>query len=100
MIINLKTKEQKEITRQCLEMALDEKFFPNQEFQTLIGFSKKDLEKIILNWKNTNFHDQNIQEIINNIFINLLGYPHGQDKYLEESLGISRDPLEEIFNQI
>lgn len=99
-MITLRTNREKEIALQCLKISLDENFFPDWEFFTLFGLSKKEVSDIVANWEHIDINDDNVQLAINNAFNNLLGYPQGQSKKLESLLGISCEDLKKIFNEI
>jgi len=99
-MITLNTNLEKKVVLQCLKASLDEKIFPDWEFNTLFGLSKKEVANIVANWEHVDISDENIQLAINNAFTNLLGYPHGQEKILESLLGISCEELAKMFDEI
>jgi hypothetical protein len=99
-MIKLNSSHEKDIARKCLKASLDEIFFPDWEFHTLFGLSKKEVAEIVENWDHTDLNSEIAQLAINNAFANLLGYPHGQEKKLEGILGISSDELKKTFQAI
>lgn len=100
IMIRLSAAHEKDVARKCLIVSLDRNFFPDWEFQTLFGLSKKEVAEIVENWDHTDINSEAVQLAVNNAFGNLLGYPHGQEKKLERILGMSRDELKKMFQTI
>jgi hypothetical protein len=63
------------IIRDCLRAAVDGPFFPEWEFQTLIGLERDEVRGVLAKWPGTS--DVEGQTLaVNNVLHTLLGYPH------------------------
>ena len=66
-----------EVVRQCLTAALRGPFFDGEEFHTLFGLERSEVENVLRGWPDPeNPKDQDLA--VTNILNWLLGYPHGQ----------------------
>lgn len=62
--------------KQCLDAAVTGPYFPDWEFDTLMGFSRDEIAAIAAAWPT--FPDPDAQaDAVNNVLNMLLGYPHG-----------------------
>ena len=66
---------------------------PYWEYQTLLGFTVEEVQEISKQWPNIDIADEYVSELISSCFGNLLGYPHGCEKYLDDYFSISREQL-------
>jgi hypothetical protein len=73
--------EELEIIREALLAAVRGPYFPEWEFGTLIGRTRDEVASILASWPATD--DPTSQDVaVNNVLLNLLGYPHGEDAAL------------------
>jgi len=69
------TPDDERTIRDCLRAAVEGPFFPDREFQTLIGLERGEVGAVLAEWPGTNSpEDQDLA--VNNVLNNLLGYPH------------------------
>jgi len=64
-----------EIIRDCLAAAVRGPFFPDWEFQTLMGLERAGVEQVLAAWP-ASISSENQDVAVNNVLNNLLGYPH------------------------
>lgn len=66
-----------EVILQCLVAAADGPFFPDWEFQTLLGFERDEIRRIAQRWPDW---DDEVEQsdVVNNVLNNFLGYPHAR----------------------
>ena len=73
------------IVGQCLRAAAFGPFFPDWEFSALFGVTRAEAQAVAERFPHVDEHDDENRGcddtwlVINNTFVNLLGYPHGQD---------------------
>jgi len=95
------SKELEKVIGECLIASAVGPFFvdkstkdnPYWEYQTLIGFSVEDVQKISNQWPNIDITDEYISELISSCFGNLIGYPHRCEKYWPEYFSVTREQL-------
>jgi hypothetical protein len=71
-----------EIVRQCLSAAVEGPFFPDWEFDTLIGLDRDEVAEVLAAWPGGDADTQDLA--VNNVLNNLLGYPHHQWEILQQ----------------
>ncbi len=64
-----------ETIRQCLAAAVNGPFFPESEFQTLIGLGRDEIAEVVRQWP-AGMETERADLAVNNVLNNLLGYPH------------------------
>lgn len=69
---------------------------PYWEYETLLGFSPEEVQKISKQWPNVDISDEFVSELICSCFANLLGYPHRCEKHWSEYISVSREQLIEF----
>jgi hypothetical protein len=89
---NLSTEEMV-LARRCLSAAADGPFFPEFEFAAIFGCEREEVRDILKSWPNVDDSDALVSMAINNMFVNLLGYPHGMEPQL---LAMAGAPMKEI----
>ena len=72
--------KEKKLIFDCLCASEKEEFFPDWEFQTLFGITRKQLIFVREAWPEVDFHDRDVGTAIIGALNNLVGYPHGQDE--------------------
>ena len=94
-IDDCETNEQK-IIFECLRASVKGPFFDDGEFDTIFGLSREDVQHVIDNWHNDK-SSENVILAINNSMNNLLGYPHGKQRYWRDYISVTSEELSRIF---
>ena len=81
-----------DVVRECLLAAADGPFFPDWEFQTLIGVDRETVRHVHRAWPDQTVAEDDFASAVRGSLNNLLGYPHGCEK--EWGKHISADPEE------
>jgi hypothetical protein len=68
-----------DVVRQGLRACVDGPFFPEWEFQTLLGVDRETVRTVYNAWPDQTIDAQEFGSAIVGCLNNLLGYPHGQD---------------------
>lgn len=77
----------------CLYEAANGEYFPDWEFETLMGANRTTVKKAASNWL-TNEPLSGAERVVTlSALNNLLGYPHGLEPDLERAIGV---PLAEV----
>jgi hypothetical protein len=84
----------------CLKAACEGPFFPDWEIHSLMGFEKEDIKNFLKNVKEINWEDKETEYIVNNVIVNLLWYPHGENKILSEYISAPKEHLLKLFNKL
>lgn len=92
--------EEKNILKNSIKAAIDGPFFPEWEFQTLLGVYRKELKDFYDNWNNRYFMSQEPLLKITSVLGMLISYPHKQNEILISCYGVSPDNLNIIFNKL
>jgi hypothetical protein len=95
--VNL-TSDEIEILRQCLRAAADGPFFPEWEFQTLIGASREEVRALIS--QTALDREERAVDIATSTLNNLLGYPHGAEKVLRSFVSASSAELKGLLEKL
>jgi hypothetical protein len=82
ILASLLTREEIEVVRSALAAAVDPLFFPDWEFQTLIGVDRSTVSRVRDTWPDRRVTEDEFGRAVLNSLNNLLGYPHGQDDLL------------------
>jgi hypothetical protein len=82
ILASLLTREEIEVVRSALAAAVDPLFFPDWEFQTLIGVDRSTVSRVRDTWPDRRVTEDEFGCAVLNSLNNLLGYPHGQDDLL------------------
>lgn len=90
-----------EISRECLRAAADGPFFPDWEFQTLIGVDRETVRRVYDAWPDQTVDDEDFSCAVVGSLNNLLGYPHGQESQWTRYISVEpervRVALEELI---
>jgi len=78
-IIEKLSPQERNVVRECLRAAVDGAFFPDWEFQTLIGVPREKVRSIADQWPGVDFSDPAVAAGIVGTMNNLLAYPHGRN---------------------
>ncbi len=88
-----------QVFREALAAAARGPFFPDWEFQTLIGFDRPAVEVAATSFSSTTPLAGDLALMLNNCIANLLGYPHGQDSAWSQWMSVTPQELEAIFSR-
>jgi hypothetical protein len=96
-LTNLPPRDQ-EIVRRCVQAAARGPFFPEWEFRTLFGVDRSVVIAMAEAWPPIDAPDREAQLVINNAFVNLLGYPHGKEPDLVRLVGEDTASIQRVFD--
>ncbi len=84
--------ETNQIVRACLAGIVDSEILPEWELQTLTGFHRTEIAKVIQTWDLETSAEEEFSVAIG-VLNNLLGYPGLRDEHLQRVTGFSKDEL-------
>ena len=99
------TEAELKIVQQCLDAAADGKFFEDWEFHTLFGVDREVVRQVAKQFPLVDEFDESEGGnddswlVINNTFVNLIGYPHRKDAELAQWVSASKGQVEEVFRK-
>jgi hypothetical protein len=80
------TEREKLTIYECLCAAEQEDFFPEWEFETLFGITRREVSNVRENWPEADISQPVVRAAITGAMNHLVGYPHGLgsrwDKYI------------------
>ena len=88
-----------DIVVKSLRAAADGPFFPDWEFETLVGASREEVRVAAFTWVRGDKSSRRI-ELATSVIGNLLGYPHDQMRELMALVGADRTELEAIIQKL
>jgi hypothetical protein len=90
------TTHERDTIRAALGAAVRGPYFPDWEFGTLIGLTRPEVADLLATWPETT--DPDAQDLaVNNVLLNLLAYPHGEDEALSRDVEVSGEELRAIL---
>lgn len=93
------SEHEREIISQCLRAAVEGPFFPEWEFQTLVGVSREEISSLCTRWQaSVNDHDD--QDVVLNVLNNLIGYPHGHETEWRAHIDAGPDEVSSILAKL
>lgn len=93
------TSEEHDVLRECLQAAADGPFFPEWEFETLLGATREEVRALVAAWP-LHRDERRAHDIARNALNNLLGYPHGQEKTLESLVSVPTAELNRVLQKL
>ena len=100
MAIESLTKEEKLLIGRCLYEAANGEYFPDWEFQTLIGVDRQEVRKAASCWLTDEDISDAAMDTTVAVLNNLLGYPHGRKADLERATGVSEEKVTVAFTKV
>jgi hypothetical protein len=88
-----------DLVRGCIRAAVLGPFFPEWEFQTLMGVTRAQARVILEEWPPATEAASAVQLTINNVLGNLIGYPHGQAAARDEMVGADIAEVRRVFTK-
>lgn len=71
-----------DLIRDCLRAAVEGPFFPEWEFETIMGVDRASMRAVLQAWPKQTVDDDSFECATVNALNNLIGYPHGMDEAL------------------
>ncbi len=99
------TSEEIETVKKCLMAILDEKLIDDSEFETVMGATRKETEKVALDYPDVDEYDDDptgcddSRIVINNTFANLIGYPGIEEGFLWSKIKKTKEELQTLFDK-
>jgi hypothetical protein len=87
------------LVRCSLRAAADGPYFPEWEFETLIGFPRDRVRDWSARWPGAALDEEALAVAIS-VLNNLLGYPHGFESKLAAETGAPRAELAQLLEQL
>ncbi|MBJ6761897.1 hypothetical protein JGU66_14075 [Myxococcaceae bacterium JPH2] len=88
--------DDEKVIGECLRAAVEGPFFPEWEFQTLLGLSRAEVAAELATWPATGSpEDQDLA--VNNALNNHLTYPHRQWAEWPKYISVSEDEVDAVF---
>jgi hypothetical protein len=87
------------VFQEALRAAAHGPFFPEREFQTLIGFDRAAVAAAAASFPPAIPVSGDLALMLNNCMNNLLGYPHGEDSAWSQWLSVTPRELGLVFSQ-
>ncbi len=102
--MNIFARELSERDRQtigeCLSAAAQKEFFPEWEFETLFGISRRQLFAVRDKWPNVDADEENVSAAVIGALNHLLGYPHMQDARWNKHISVGPDAIRLILDKL
>jgi hypothetical protein len=86
-----------DVVKDCLKAAVDGPFFPEWEFQTLIGVDRDTVRSVYRAWPEKTVSSEDYGCAIIGSMNNLVGYPHGYDAEWGKYISASPDEVSELI---
>ena len=83
---------QSELVGRCLRAVVEGPFFEDAEFPELFGVSKAEARAVAAGWPNVSGTDETVTSAVNNMLLNLFGYPHADTAAWDRLIGVA--PIE------
>jgi hypothetical protein len=89
-----------EIVRECLQAAAEGPFFPEWEFQTLMGVDREVVRRVRDEWPDQTVEDQDFTCAVAGSLNNLLGYPHGHESEWSKYISADAEQVRIILKKL
>lgn len=96
----LLTDPELDIVARSLRAAADGTFFPDWEFETLIGATRNKIRSEADAWIRSAESSPRMRELALSVISNLLGYPHDQRSELEALIGADFKELDALLRKL
>ena len=95
------SENEKSIVLECMCAALKGNFFWDDEFFSLLGVHRKELEAVIEKWPNVDHRDEITRMSVIGSMLNLLCYPHHKfDDEWHEYISVSPAKVKEVLDRV
>jgi hypothetical protein len=92
-----KNKSHHTVIKECVNAAANGPFFPDWEFATLFGLTRKEVREILNQWTDVDTASEHTRTAINSSFNNLTGYPISNEEQWPDFISVSRKKLKKIY---
>jgi hypothetical protein len=87
------------IVVECLRATVEGEFFPDWEFETLLGVSRETVRTVYKQWPNLSLDDESAAAVIGSLN-NLLGYPHRQEHRWADYISVSPQEVRALLERL
>lgn len=92
--------EEIDIGRCSLRATIEGSFFPDWEFETLIGANHAEVREVYAAWPRRTVGQEAFRSIVFNSMANLIGYPHGKEEELIAYIPRGRAAIVELLDRL
>ena len=85
-----------QIIAECLKATAAGPFFPDWEFDSLMGIGKADFAAIVARWPDVDLRDEKVRNAVSNSLLNLRGYPIDDEEEWPRYISVPREDLDEL----
>lgn len=89
-----------DIVKRSLQATVEGSFFPDWEFETLIGVDRGMVRDVYKVWPNQTLDREDFGCAVVGSLNNLLGYPHGRDEELIKYVPEGREAIRAALNHL
>ena len=89
-----------EIVKRALQAAAEGDFFPDWEFETLVGVDRETVRMVYEAWPHRTIDQEDFGCAIVGTLNNLLGYPHGKEESVTEYVPQGRDAMRKTLDHL
>ena len=89
-----------EIVRCSLRAAVEGTFFPDWEFELLMGISREKMQRVYDTWTQQSVSHDELCLAFFNSMTNLIGYPPGQERELELYVAGGASSIAEVLHRL
>jgi hypothetical protein len=86
--------------RRALQAAVEGSFFPDWEFETLVGVDRDTVREVYAQWPRRTVEQDEFSCAVIGSMNNLVGYPHGKDDELISYVPEGRAALERTLERL
>jgi hypothetical protein len=94
------SREENLLVKRCLLAAANGPFFPDWEFETLLGVTRETIAKLGVAWPAVDLDNDDVNCGVLNAVNNLIGYPHGLNDQLHAEYQIDPEALRRLVSRI
>lgn len=91
--------EELAIVGECLRAAVEGPFFPEWEFQTLVGIPRESVRLLAAKWQSSDPRDEDTDAVVN-VLNNLLGYPHRKEAAWSSFISVHPSVVSTLLDKI
>src|SRR5688572_25225050 len=94
------SERERNIVANSLRAAADGAFFPDWEFETLIGATRSKIRSEADAWRSSTDGSPQMTDLALSVISNLLGYPHDLQGDLEAAIGANSKELDALMRKL
>jgi hypothetical protein len=99
-IIKTLTERERQTIFECLCAAERDEFFPEWEFETLFGITRKQLSGVREKWPEVDTRQSDVGAALVGAMNHLLGYPHGQDERWDRYISVPPRSVQSTLDKL